>query len=88
MERPVTITGKAANAFLGAVVVDADGNTYFIDGLSSWADELLDREVVVTGTPTRKKLAPDPVVDEAGAVSHGMQGSATVLVAPTWKRAP
>lgn len=86
--KPVTITGKAANAFLGAVVVDADGNTYFIDGLAEWDAELLGQTVEVTGVPTRKKLAPDPVVDDDGAVSHGMKGSATVLVDPTWKRAP
>ncbi len=88
MNRAVTITGKAANAFLGAVVVEPDGKIYFIDGLSAWDESFLNHQVAVTGTPTKRKLAPDPVVDDAGAVSHGMQGSATVLVEPTWELAP
>ena len=83
----VTISGTAANAFLGAVVVDADGGTYYVEGLAEWDDDLLDQRVEVAGTLRRKKLAPDPVVGPNGEVSHGMKGMAAVLEAPTWKPA-
>jgi hypothetical protein len=80
-----TIVGTAANAALGAVVVDEQGDVYYLDGLAEWDDALLDRRVEVTGTLRRKKLAPDPVVGPGGEVSHGMKGTALVLDNPTWR---
>lgn len=85
---PTTVQGTARDAKLGAVVVAADGQVYFVEGLDAWEPGFLGRTVRVTGVVRHKKLAPDPTVGPDGAVSAGMVGQAAVLASARWSLAP
>ena len=83
----ITFGGIARNAKAGAMVV-GEKRSYYIGGLNEWPPEFVDGPVVVTGTPQRRKLAPDPVVGANGEVSAGMQGTSAVLDNATWVKPP
>lgn len=80
----VTIEGVAHNAVLGAVIVKENGMPVYVEGLSEWPQNVLGKKVLAKGLLTQKKLAPDPVVDKQGGVSHGMEGLAQVLEQVQW----
>lgn len=81
-----TIEGTARNAHAGAVLVTEDRTPIYIDGLSSWSSTGFDgKNVSVTGMLRQRSLAPDPVTDADGAVSHGMDGDSYVFENASWK---
>ena len=84
--KQVTLKGMALNAKGGAVLVTEAKGPIYVEGLDAWPDEFLDAEVQVTGLLTSKKIIPDPVVDEHGAVSTGAEGNQMVLEKATWKK--
>jgi hypothetical protein len=57
-----TITGKANNAKNGAVVVTANDEVYYIDKLSSWNPEYIDKPVRITGKVEIKKIKKPKVI--------------------------
>ncbi len=75
-----TVVGMARNAALGAVVVGANGAVWYIDKMSEWDGQWLNKKVSVSGTTQSRKLAPDPTVGPNGEVSHGMVGTSKVIV--------
>jgi len=80
------IEGTARNARMGAVVLTSDRTPIYIDGLDSWSGTGLDgKQIVVEGMLRLRKLAPDPVVDEEGAISHGLQGDSYVVENASWQ---
>ena len=83
--KQLEIRGTAENAMLGAVVVTDTGASYYIDGLEEWDPATFGARVVVTGTLSSKKLAPDPTTAPDGSVSHGMMGRASVLTEASWR---
>jgi len=74
----ITVTGKAANAAMGAIVVTDDG-PYYVEAMQEWSEELHGKSVNVTGTLKSVKLAPDPVPTPNGEQTHGMIGKSQVL---------
>jgi hypothetical protein len=84
LDKPFACTGTAKDAAMGAVVVADGGGVYYLDGMQSWPKDAFDKQVEVKGTLRRKKLAPDPTVDEDGMVSHGMLGSSLVIEDAVW----
>ncbi len=81
-----TINGTARNAKMGAVLLTDDRTPIYIDGLESWSGTGLDgKSIEVTGKLCLRSLAPDPVVDDDGAVSHGLQGDSYVFENANWK---
>ena len=87
IDSSVTIIGKASNSKAGALVVADSGgsaNSAYIEGLSGWDDDTFGKQVRVTGILRLKNIAPDPQVDEWGAVSAGMKGMANVIEGACW----
>ena len=80
----VTIIGKAWNSKAGALVVADSGRSAYIEGLSGWDDDIFGKQVRVTGILRLKKIAPDPEVDEWGAISAGMEGVTKVIERACW----
>ena len=80
-----TIRGRAENAKGGAVVITDTMGVVYIDGVDSWDDDVVGKDVVVKGEIFHGKQIPDPVVDEDGAISTGAAGIQTVLLNPKWK---
>jgi len=75
----VDVEGVAKNAALSAVVVADNGAVYHLGGLDAWRDDVLGLRVSVSGTFHKRSLSPEPTVSEDGSVSHGAQGSASVI---------
>jgi len=44
-----------------------------------WDDDVLNKELLITGTFLVKKFIPDPQIDETGAISTGAYGAQFVL---------
>ena len=71
---------------MGAVVLTEDRTPVYVAGLREWDEDIEGEDIEATGVLRRRSLAPDPVVDEHGAVSHGAEGSNYVLEGASWKR--
>jgi len=79
------IHGRAENAKGGAVVITDTMGVVYLDGIDSWDEEVVGRDVVVKGEIYHGKHIPDAVVDETGAISTGSAGIQTILLNPEWK---
>ena len=86
-EKPTTVSGYAADARAGAVLTTDEGDTIYIAGLAAWPGDLVGRRVEVTGHLTRKKLIPDPEVNEKGEHTAGAYGLQDVIEGAKWKQA-
>ncbi len=87
IDQPVVLDGTAYDAHAGAVVMLADNMPVYISGLEEWDDAFFKQRVRVSGTLRRRKLGPDPEVNKAGEVSHGIEGTDFVLDEPNWSLA-
>lgn len=77
--RPETISGKAANAKAGAVLLADDGREMYVEGLASWGRERVGKRVTLTGVVQREGFYPEAGVDEHGLEVQGMVGTPLVL---------
>ena len=75
----VTLSGTAKDAKAGAVLITTDETVIYIKELDSWAPELVDQQVSVTGVLKKEKLIPDPEIDKNGGISSGATGTQLVL---------
>jgi hypothetical protein len=83
----VTLSGCARDAMMGAVVLTEDRTPIYLAGMREWNEDIEGEDVEVKGVLQRRSLAPDPVVDEQGNHSHGVEGTNYVLDGASWKRA-
>ncbi|MHA1785331.1 MAG: hypothetical protein ACTSVE_09035 [Candidatus Helarchaeota archaeon] len=81
----ITLTGIAGNSKAGACFKVGD-IVYYIDGMDSWQDNMLDKEIVVSGNIVTKRIFPDVKIDENGGISQGMRGEALVIENAKWKQ--
>ncbi|MHA1906000.1 MAG: hypothetical protein ACW98Y_01795 [Candidatus Thorarchaeota archaeon] len=79
------VTGRAENAKGGAVVVTSDGDVIYINGVDSWDDDIVGKDVIAKGRLSHEKFIPDPIIEEDGAISQGAEGLQTVLHNVEWK---
>lgn len=78
--KPIEIEGIARESVLSAVVEADNGAVYHLGGMDYWPDDdVIGKRVTVSGTFHKRDLAPDPVVEEDGSVSHGAVGAASVI---------
>lgn len=84
----VTYSGYARDT-KGGAVLSIEGIVRFhvyLQGISSWPPEYLDRKVSVTGRFAHKKYLPDPRLRD-GVVSQGAEGLQYVFENPEWRLA-
>ncbi|MBD3191105.1 MAG: hypothetical protein GF308_10695 [Candidatus Heimdallarchaeota archaeon] len=74
----VTLVGLAANAKAGSCL-QLDNNIIYLQDHFEWGDELLGQHVNVTGVLLKRKIIPDPTIDEQGGISAGAHGEQYVL---------
>jgi hypothetical protein len=82
----VTVTGVARNGSAGALVSRDDemaAEPVYVAGLRSWG-ELAGRKVSVSGLLHRRAIIPLAVVDDDGAVSHGLGSAPFVIDEAVW----
>lgn len=78
IEKIITLKGRAVDSKAGACLKIKD-EIVFIENISSWDDELYDKELLITGILKLKKIIPDVVIDEDGAISQGASGRQYIL---------
>jgi hypothetical protein len=88
VDQPVTLTGTARDARLGAVLVLDDRTPVYLAGVEEWPGAANGAQVSVAGTLRRRKLLPDPVVGPDGGISDGLQGLSFVVEGAAWSVVP
>jgi hypothetical protein len=78
VDRQIAITGVATDTQFGAVL-KAQGGTIYIAGMKAWPAEIVGKSFTVTGKLVRKKLVPDPGVNDAGVYVDGLPGTQLVF---------
>lgn len=76
LDKKITFKGKVVNCKAGPCLQLKDGTILYVRELDN---ELMDKDIVITGTFLRKKIIPDPIVDKNGAISTGAHGDQLVL---------
>ncbi len=84
-DQPVIIKGIALNGKAGALVKSKEGEVYYIDGLSAWSTELINKQVTVTGKLKVETISEDELKNEQGAWKQGISGKIMTLQNPNWK---
>jgi len=75
---PEVISGIAENAKAGAVLVASDGSPTYVEGLSEWPENFLNKRVTLTGVVQRQSIFP-PVQEVEGGEIQGMVGIPRVI---------
>jgi hypothetical protein len=82
-DRNVVITGTAGNAKAGAVVIaDEDQRVYYLNGLASWDNQLLDKKVQVKGRLKEIRYRRPAVND---SVQIQFIERKTLILQPVWE---
>lgn len=81
----ISVTGTAFDAKAGAVVVDEKGQTYYIENLSSWPDNFINKHVAVTGTLHKETFRQEDLKNDKGEWSQGMAGEKFTIIKPKWE---
>ena len=78
IEKEISMKGLAVESKAGSCIRIENG-IVFIQNVSNWDDKYLGKEVVVKGILRERKIIPDVVVDENGAISQGATGMQYIL---------
>ena len=78
--KKIDVTGKALNAMGGAVVVGANGDTYYPEGMDHWSRKFYGKKVRVTGTLV---IIHTPTKDEKGRPQQVI-GEKWLIKKPKW----
>jgi hypothetical protein len=84
--KKITLVGLAVDCKAAACLKLKNDIVVYIPNLDFWDEtRFLGKEVYVTGVLQRKKIIPDPFVDENGAISTGAEGDQLILEKAKWK---
>ena len=84
--KEITLVGQAVNCKAAACLKLKDAIVVYIPNLDFWDEsEYLGKEVYVTGILKWKKIIPDPIIDENGAISTGAEGDQLILKNAKWE---
>lgn len=78
LNKKVTLVGLAANAKAGACL-KVENNVLYLQDRLEWEEDFIEEQVSITGILIKKKIIPDPTVDEEGAISTGAYGEQYVI---------
>ena len=85
IDKEITLVGQAVDCKAAACLKLKDGIVVYIPNLDFWDSEFSGKMVSVTGILRRKKIIPDPIVDENGAISTGAEGEQLIIDNAKWK---
>ncbi|WP_294822090.1 hypothetical protein [uncultured Flavobacterium sp.] len=81
----IRITGIAADAKAGAIVLDDMGMPYYIDGLDHWEEKYIDKVVIVTGELKKVKINGEN--KDSKKKKQQAKGTQLVLMKAEWELA-
>ncbi|MDX2100604.1 MAG: hypothetical protein SFW36_22730 [Leptolyngbyaceae cyanobacterium bins.59] len=84
VNQEVTIQGTAHNAVLGAIVMTEDYTPVYLEGFEEWDEDLLEKEMLITGILRYKSIAPNATTSPEGEVSHGIDHESYVIENPSY----
>ncbi len=76
--KEITLIGLAVGCKAGPCLKFKNDIVY-IRELDYWDSEFIGKQIIITGTLLKKKIIPDPKIDESGAISTGAHGEQLVL---------
>ena len=83
--QPLQVTGTAQNGKSGALVKSLDGEVYYIDGLSEWPSDIVNKQIVVTGILKTETISEQELKNEQGEWKQGIAGIIKTLGSAQWK---
>lgn len=84
--KEITLVGQAVDCKTAACLKLKNDIVVYISNLDFWEEsEYLGKVVYVTGLLKWKKIIPDPMIDENGAISAGAEGDQLVIENAKWK---
>ncbi|MFX1256837.1 MAG: hypothetical protein ACFFAN_03180 [Promethearchaeota archaeon] len=78
----VTLIGTAKDAKGGAVLITAEKEPIYIEGIAFWSSNLLDKQITAIGVLKKGKFIPDPIINKDGGISTGAIGIQFFLEKP------
>jgi hypothetical protein len=83
--KEITLVGQAVVCKAAACLKLKNDIVVYIPNLDFWNSEFFGKTVYVTGILQWKKIIPDPIIDESGAISTGAEGDQLILENAKWK---
>ena len=83
--KEITLLGLAVDCKAAACLKLKNDLVVYIPNIDFWNSEFLGKEVYITGVLQWKKIIPDPIIDENGAISTGAEGEQLILENAKWK---
>ena len=80
----ITVTGIAKNGKEGALVL-TDNGPYYIQGLETWEESILNKEVEVTGVLRIENADKEDLRTETGEWKSGTEGDRMIIEEAMWK---
>lgn len=78
---PLTVSGKALNAKMGAMLQTDKGEVYFMHNQPTWEANQLNKQITIKGLLITK-TSHQPLVNDKGEYSAGAEGTTNYLVKP------
>jgi hypothetical protein len=85
--KKIRINGTAENSKAGAIVATKDREVYYLEGLSGWNDEILGKNITVSGNLVLEYHSEVLLMNDEGEYSQGFSGEIKKITNPTWKLA-
>ena len=83
--KEITLVGQAVDCKAAACLKLKKDIVVYIPNLDFWNSEFLGKNVYVTGILQWKKIIPDPIIGENGAISTGAEGDQFILKNAKWE---
>ncbi len=83
--KQISITGRAYNAKLGAIIKTESEEIYYINGLCEWPDDITGKKVMATGIISSEYHNPDNLKTNYGEYKTGMSGEKINLHDANWE---
>lgn len=80
INKEIEVKGIAHNSKVGACIKTNQGNIVYLKDMFDWQEDLLAKEVTVSGLLIYEKYIPDPKISSNGAISQGAEGKQYVLI--------
>ncbi|MEZ4773345.1 MAG: hypothetical protein R3D00_09190 [Bacteroidia bacterium] len=80
-----SVTGTAQNSKAGAVVISANQEVYYLEGIDHWDEEQIGREIQVSGELVTENFGQEYLRNEKGEWSQGIAGEKHTILRPVWR---
>jgi hypothetical protein len=80
----ISISGTGQNSKSGAIVITKNNEVYYLEGINSWNNEDLDKEIIVEGELKISNINQEDLQNSKGEYSQGNSGEIKTILNPKW----